>query len=165
MRKALSVLLVLLMLVMCFAACDDATEPTVNIGAASDADNDADRLKTVLDDIAASVQPGTMGVSFNAAAKAVELLKWCAATDMNTTQVGDAVAAYLSALPMETKALYPHQLLLVTDAAANMQDAEYRTYMLLDIGYDPEGFAWDEETFVKAAAIAEKTQGFVVPTA
>ena len=164
MKRIVAVFIMLSML-MFFAACgDDAADPVVNVGSASMADDSFADLTTILEDIAVSVQPGTMGVSMISASKAVDLLEWCAATDMNTTQIADEVGAYLAALPQESKVLYPEQLLLVTSSAANMQDEEYRTYMLLDIGYDPEGFDWNEETFAKVAAITEKTHGFVVPT-
>lgn len=163
MKRILAIGLLLVML-MSFAACDDTTDSSIHgeSATATVTDNGPEGLKSVLDDIA-TLQIGTMGVSLSAAAKAVNLLEWCAATALTPDQVADEAAAYLTVLPEESRAVYLEQLLTVTSSCESMMDEEYREYMLLDIGYDPQSYHWDGMAFERINAIIQATDPFMVP--
>ncbi len=151
-------LCLVLVLALGFTACD-TTDSSVSIRPASTADSDSTGLKTVLDDIG-TLPVATMGVSLMAAAKAVDLLEWCTKTAMTAEQITDEVTAYIETIAEENRPMYIEQLLTVTSSAESMKEDSYREYMLMDIGYDPEGYDWDEATFAKLAAVAEAVSAY-----
>ena len=176
MKKVLALILALAM-VFALAACTAETEvvtaesaapqtaaPEVSPEASPEAAmpaqptaEDVAALSAALDDLTASVHPGSSGCSLRAVISAAELLNWGSATAMDSEQISAAVKEWAAAKDAETLSIFKESLSFVSDTCQQLRQ-ENAPDLLDSAGCMDSGYPWSDEAYAAAQAVFDAAE-------
>ena len=175
--KKLFALILALAMVFALAACTDETEvvtaesaapqtaapeastepsPEAAIPAQPTAEDIA-ALSTALDDLTASVRPGSSGCSLRAVISAAELLDWGSATAMDSEQISAAVTDWTADKDEATLSIFKESLLSVSDTCQQLRQ-ENAPDLLDSAGCMDSGYPWSDAAYAAAQAVFDAAE-------